>query len=60
MEEATMGQDVLSSGATIADLDAGMDGGPKTKSLAPHATKPMPVARLRKMVCGLNRCITCA
>jgi hypothetical protein len=49
-----MGQDVVSSGATMADLAAGIDGAPKIKSLEPQATRLAAAATANSTVCGRN------
>jgi hypothetical protein len=49
-----MGQDVVSSGATMADLAAGIDGALKIKSLEPQATRAAAAATAKSTVCGRN------
>jgi hypothetical protein len=40
----------------MAVFAAGMEGGPKTISLDPHATSPAAAAKVSNTVCGLNCC----
>jgi hypothetical protein len=47
-----MGQDVVSSGATMADLAAGIDGALKIKSLEPQATRAAAAAAANSTFCG--------
>jgi len=54
IDDATMGQDVVSSGATMADLGAGIDGALKIKSLEPQATRAAAAATAKITVCGRN------
>ena len=49
-----MGHEVVNSGATRADLAAGMLGGANTKSLVPQATTPKATEVVSNTVRGLN------
>ena len=54
MLDATMGHEVVNSGATMAVLAAGMLGGANTKSLVPQATTPNATKVVSNTVRGLN------
>jgi hypothetical protein len=52
IDDATTGQEVVSSGATMAVLGAGIDGALKIKSLEPHAASAAAAVTASNKVCG--------